>query len=144
MNRQEILSSETYWTELIQNKLFHEVHQYLERNNKTQNDLAQQLGVSKSYVSQILHGNFDHKLSKFIELSLAIGLVPEINFKALNEVLSDDSERLKAPQSDFHESFQSGKDLSELSLIPENGEGILDFSDEITETDQHNEYSRTA
>ncbi|MGL5892713.1 MAG: helix-turn-helix domain-containing protein [Bacteroidia bacterium] len=144
MNRQEILSSEAYWTELIQNRLFHEVHQYLKRNNKTQNDLAQQLGVSKSYISQILHGNFDHKLSKFIELSLAIGLVPEVSFKALNDVIAGESERSLKQEPDFQMPFQNGTELSKLSSIPENGEDFTDAYDDMGDTEDNNEYSRTA
>ena len=46
--------------------------------NKAQ--LAEYLGCTKGYVTQLLNGEFDHKLSKFVELSLAIGKVPEIRF----------------------------------------------------------------
>ncbi len=57
--------------------------------NRTQ--LAEKLGVSKGYVSQLLNGDFDHKLSKLVELSLAFGVVPIIDFKPIADVVSEDS-----------------------------------------------------
>ena len=53
--------------------------------------LAQHLGVSKGYVSQILNGDYDHRLSKFMELSLAFGYVPRIEFIPIEQVLEEDS-----------------------------------------------------
>lgn len=41
--------------------------------NKSQ--LAEYLGVSKGYVSQLLNGDYDHCMSKFFELALAFGMV---------------------------------------------------------------------
>ena len=41
--------------------------------NKSQ--LAEYLGVSKGYVSQLLNGDYDHRMSKFFELALAFGMV---------------------------------------------------------------------
>ena len=46
--------------------------------NSTQ--LAQELGVTKGYVTQVLSGDFDHRLSKLVELSLAVGLIPKMEF----------------------------------------------------------------
>ena len=57
--------------------------------NRTQ--LAEKLGVSKGYVSQIMNGDSDHRLSKLVELSLAIGLVPNLNFEELSSVLKEDT-----------------------------------------------------
>ena len=36
----------------------------------TQSEFAERLGVSKGYISQILNGDFDHKLSKLTQLLL--------------------------------------------------------------------------
>ncbi|MCU0434083.1 MAG: helix-turn-helix domain-containing protein [Bacteroidia bacterium] len=142
MNRKEILSSEAYWMEQIQNQLFHQVQLYLKQNKKTQNDLAAQLGVSKSYVSQILHGNFDHKLSKLVELSLAVGLVPQLQFKPLDEVIGNDSEFASETTTDFQQMPQSNERLSALSHLSENT-GV--FTDEdFAGTEFSNEYSQTA
>ena len=43
--------------------------------NKTQ--LAEYLGCSKEYVTQLLSGDCDHKINKLIELSLIIGKILE-------------------------------------------------------------------
>jgi transcriptional regulator with XRE-family HTH domain len=56
--------------------------------NKTQ--LAEYLGCSKGYVTQLLNGDFDHKLSKFVELSLAINKIPEIIFTDVDEYIHSD------------------------------------------------------
>ena len=69
-----------YWTQNIQFALNGVLHDYLKVNNMTQKDFADKLGVSKGYVSQILNGNFDHKLSKLVELALACGMVPKVEF----------------------------------------------------------------
>lgn len=45
---------------------------------------AAQLGVSKGYISQLMNADFDHKISKLIELSLAIGKAPILEFVDLN------------------------------------------------------------
>lgn len=58
--------------------------------------LAQKLGCSKSYVSQLLSGDFDHKLSKFIELSLAIGKIPNITYTDVDEYIELDSQKVKS------------------------------------------------
>ena len=69
-----------YWTTKIQLQLFERIQQYLKDNGVSRSRFAEQLGVSRAYVSQVLNGNFDHKLSKLVKLSLAMGLVPEIRF----------------------------------------------------------------
>jgi len=91
MKREELLSSPEYWTVQIQGQLLHEIHFKLESAGKTQSELAKELGVSKGYISQILNGDYDHRISKFVELSLAIGKVPMIEFRSLSEVIAEDS-----------------------------------------------------
>lgn len=56
--------------------------------NRTQ--LAEHLGVSKGYVSQLLNGDYDHKLSKLVELSLAFGYVPKVDFVPIDEYIKND------------------------------------------------------
>ena len=91
MKREALLSSPEYWTVQIQGQLLQEIHLKLESSGKTQSELAKELGVSKGYISQILSGDYDHRISKFVELSLAIGKVPVIEFRNLSEVISEDS-----------------------------------------------------
>ena len=56
-------------------------------NKLTQNQFAEQLGVSKGYVSQVMKGEFNYTLKKLIELSLAVGKAPVIVFKPLIEIM---------------------------------------------------------
>ncbi len=72
--------SPAYWTQLIQLSLHDNIKRYLEENNLTQSEFAERLGVSKGYISQILNGDFDHKLSKLTQLALACEMVPRIEF----------------------------------------------------------------
>lgn len=73
-------SSPAYWTQSIQYYLNGLLHKYLKDNKMTQQDFADKLGVSKGYVSKILNGEFDHKLSKLVELALACDMVPRFEF----------------------------------------------------------------
>lgn len=77
LNRNKYESS-AYWTQMIQLMIFDNVKHYLEETGLTRRAFAEKLGVSKGYVSQILNGDFDHKLSKLTELVLACDMVPRI------------------------------------------------------------------
>jgi len=88
--REELVKSPGYWTATIQLELFREVNDYLKNNNITRTQLAEKLGVTKGYISQILNGDFDHRISKFVELTLAIGKVPKIEFDNLSDFIEDE------------------------------------------------------
>lgn len=62
----------------------------MSRNKMNRTQLAAHLGVSKGYVSQLLNGEYDHKLSNLIKLSLAFGYVPTLEFRPVAEVLKSD------------------------------------------------------
>ncbi|MBK8878875.1 MAG: helix-turn-helix transcriptional regulator [Haliscomenobacter sp.] len=79
----ELLHTETYWVSKTQNDLFNAVEDYLTENGMTRSQFAKQLGVSKGYVSQVLSGNFDHRLSKLVTLSIAMGKAPVLAFEDL-------------------------------------------------------------
>jgi transcriptional regulator with XRE-family HTH domain len=91
MKREELVKNKGYIVTKLQNELFRQVHEYLETNKKTQTQFAEELGVTKGYVSQILNGDFDFKLSKFVELSLAIGKIPQVSFIDAQDNLSNES-----------------------------------------------------
>ena len=82
--------------------------------NKTQ--LAEYLGCTKGYVTQLLNGDFDHKLSKFVELSLAINKIPEISFSDVDEYILSDEKEYVAQTSNLEETEVSSK-LSDYYLI---------------------------
>jgi transcriptional regulator with XRE-family HTH domain len=99
LKREELVTKPEYWLETIQNEIFRQVSAYLKENNMTQNQLAEQLGVTKGYVSQIMKGEFNYTLKKLIELSLAVGKAPVINFLPLTEIISVDSEKVYATET---------------------------------------------
>ncbi len=81
ITREELLNSKEYWMEDIQSKLYAEVEDYMRLHNMTRSQFAEYLGCTKGYVSQLLSGEYDSKISKLVELSLAVGKIPEISFK---------------------------------------------------------------
>lgn len=81
MKYSELKLRPAYITAFIQMKLYDKVKEYLKHNKMSRTDFAKHLGVSKGYVTQLLSGEYDHKLSKLVELSLKIGYVPEIIYK---------------------------------------------------------------
>jgi len=86
ITREELFKTEEFWLETIQNEVFRQVDAYLKDNKLTQTQFAEQLGVSKGYVSQVMKGEFNYTLKKLIEISLAIGKAPLLEFKPLAEI----------------------------------------------------------
>ena len=82
----ELLKTPEYWITKIQLDLYTMMNKYMESNNLSRTDLAKKLGVTKGYISQVLNGDFDHRLSKLVELSMSIGMVPQINYIPVDKV----------------------------------------------------------
>jgi transcriptional regulator with XRE-family HTH domain len=99
LKREELVNRPEYWLETIQNEIFRQVTAYLKDNNLTQNQFAEQLGVSKGYVSQIMKGEFNYTLKKLIELSLAVGKAPVIIFKPLTKIISAKNKEVSSPET---------------------------------------------
>ncbi|MDR7211998.1 helix-turn-helix transcriptional regulator [Flavobacterium piscis] len=95
MKRKELLKSKEYWMTKIQLDLFEMIENYRVENNLNKTQLAEKLGVSKGYISQILNGNFNHKISKLVELSLAFDKVPVLEYENINNYILEDSLGLK-------------------------------------------------
>ena len=118
MKREMILKSKGYNITKIQNELFRQLTNYLKDKQITRTQFAKELGVSKGYVSQILNGKFDYKLSKLVELSLAIGKIPEIKFTSFEELDNKKIEKdlkvvhLKEKRFNYHLSSVSIKSLN--------------------------------
>ena len=85
ITRNDLMGSKEYWMVQIQTELFAELEKYLKDNNINRTQFAEKLGVSKGYVSQVLNGDFNHSMSKLIELSLAMGKVPILKFEDLDK-----------------------------------------------------------
>jgi transcriptional regulator with XRE-family HTH domain len=79
---EKLIQTPEYWMETIQNELYRQVKKFLDEKGITQTQLAKNLKVTKGYISQVLNGNFNFTLSKLIELSLAVGVVPDLEFRS--------------------------------------------------------------
>lgn len=98
ITREELLTSKEYWTADIQMRLFAEVEDFMKSRNMTRSQFADYLGCTKGYVTQLLSGDFDNKLSKFVEIALAIGKIPEIIFKDVDEYIISNEASFKGSE----------------------------------------------
>ena len=92
MKRDKLLRSKEYWLVQIQNDLFGVIENFMKKKKLNRTNLAEKLDVSKGYISQVMNGNFDHKISKLVELSLVCDKVPIISFIDLEKYIKDDAE----------------------------------------------------
>jgi len=152
IKKESILRDATYWEELIKTQLFQIVEQHLEDNQMTKKDFAHKIGVSKGYVSQVLNGDRDHRLSKIVEFALAVGKAPFLCLQDLNKVIEYDQsgisviqqsqqleadsffesamERLTAAQIKVtmqYKKDERGLTDSEARVIPLEGDTSVDF-----------------
>jgi transcriptional regulator with XRE-family HTH domain len=118
IKREELLKTEEYWFETLQNEIYRIVAAYLENEGMNQSEFAEKLGVSKGYISQIMNGNFNYTLKKLIELSLAVNRIPEFNFKDINEFISEDRKRFEMQYDPFFTfTIQSKKTFVNTGII---------------------------
>lgn len=116
MTREELFKSPAYWTAGLQMELYRQISMFMESHHMNKTKLAEYLGCSKGYVTQLLNGDFDHKLSKFIELSLAINKIPEITFLDVEKyILSDEKEYVL--QTNSTDKVEAMPELSDYYLI---------------------------
>jgi len=66
MKRSDLIKSREYWIAEIQLQLFNLIENYRTKYNLTKTQIAEKLGVTKGYITQILNGDFDHKMSKLL------------------------------------------------------------------------------
>ena len=71
------------------------INDHLKENNLNKKQLADRLGVSKGYITQILNGNFDHRLSTLVDLALKLGKAPVINYYDLDKYIGEDRQKDK-------------------------------------------------
>ena len=107
MERAEFLKTKEYWIVQFQATLFETLDDYLKQNQMTRTQFAEKMGVSKGYVSQILNGDFDHKISKFVELLLACGKVPIVKIVDLDDHIRQDADKVNAMWDDSATAIES-------------------------------------
>lgn len=84
----ELARSKAYWLSHVQNKLYAAVERFCRARGWQPQQLVEHLGYSKGYVRQVMNGDFDRRLSKLIELSLAVGMVPDLQFRPIDEYVA--------------------------------------------------------
>jgi len=89
MTREELLRSSEYWTTKMQLELYARIEAYMSDNKINRTELAKRLGVSKGYVTQILNGDYDHRLSKLVEISIKINCIPIIVYEPIESVINN-------------------------------------------------------
>lgn len=86
-SREELMRSRGYWIAQIQMELFQQVDEYMKKNNLNRTQLAEKLGVTKGYISQVLNGEFNHRIATLVDLALVIGKAPKIEYEDLGQVV---------------------------------------------------------
>ena len=112
----ELLKTPEYWITKIQLDLYTMMNKYMESNNLSRTDLAKKLGVTKGYISQVLNGDFDHRLSKLVELSMSIGMVPQINYIPVDKVFVKET-KVELSINNVQNSFFLSEELKEFRNI---------------------------
>ena len=79
-----IMSSAEAWEDQLQNTLFRAFVEYQETHNLNRTQLAEHLGFSKGYISQILNGNANLSLKNLAKLSVKLGVAPILRFQDLD------------------------------------------------------------
>lgn len=127
MTREELISSPEYWITGIQLDLLNCAREYMDKKNINQTKLAKELGVSKGYISQVLNGDYNHRISKLVELSLAFGYVPQISFVSIENYIQDTILKWSADKKLQNEKCTHGFSYSNpnLSLL-KYGDTIID------------------
>lgn len=90
ITREELIQSKEYWVTTIQLRLFAEVEAFMKSHQMNRTQFAEYLGCTKGYVTQLLSGDYDNKISKLVELSLAIGRVPKLEFVDTDSFIARD------------------------------------------------------
>lgn len=90
MERTEVLKSPDYWVAHIQVSLYNCASKFMDESGMNRTQLAEHLRVSKGYVSQLLNGGYDHKISKLVDLALKFGFAPKMEFEKLNDCIKED------------------------------------------------------
>lgn len=160
MEREELIRSKEYWLINIQNKVFNLLRSYKENKKLNQTQLASKMGVTKGYVSQILNGDYDHKVSKLVDLSLACNKVPILSFIEIDKYIENDKigidNSLDVVQSNHYHFWVTNnyQPISVLTLKESVGQELLQKLASIKENNtvqqelpsfdfQYSNYSRT-
>jgi transcriptional regulator with XRE-family HTH domain len=85
ISKDKLLKHPNYLLTKYQGEIYRQLTAYMEEHGVSQKEVAEKLGVSTSYVNQILKGNFNYTLKKLVEISLLMGKVPFIQFVSFDD-----------------------------------------------------------
>lgn len=86
----ELIRSEVYWMERIQNDMFREMDAFIKRNEFTQEQAADASGIALADVRRLMKGEFNGTLQEAIILMLKIGRAPCFSFVDFDEAKKRD------------------------------------------------------
>jgi len=95
----ELAKTHEYWLEKIQNDFFRLAADYMDKYDLNQTELAEKLGVSKGYISQILNGNSNFSIKKLVDISLALEAAPNLEFEDISVYAKQEEAKQKFSQS---------------------------------------------
>lgn len=99
--------------------LVRDINDYLEAQGMSRSQFAQQLGVSKGYVSQLLNGTTDLKLSTLAKLAEAMDREPQLLLMGKRYPGSPDVELLRDPENRYgKDRLQRKVNWKELAGLP--------------------------
>ena len=97
ITREDLIKSSEYWTEIIQNKIYNDLAEYIETHEIQNKQIAESLGLSKGRVSQILSGeNLNFRLDTLVKLCLTINRIPDFQLVDINEFIAKDKENTES------------------------------------------------
>lgn len=121
--RKALLTSKSYLSSGIRLDLFRRVQNFLTNHDLTRKDFAEKLGFSKGYVSQVLNGDADVRISKLVELGLAIGLVPVISWMPVDEYIRANGRVTEAKCKVKAHSFSKGSTITQIMAVLQSAHG---------------------
>src|SRR5689334_14353102 len=93
ISKHKLFKHPDYLLSKYQAEVYRQLQQYMDDHGFTQKEVAKHLGVSGSYVNQVLKGNFNFTLKKLIELSLMMGKVPTFEFLDMDDYLAGEGSK---------------------------------------------------
>lgn len=91
ITREDLLKSSEYWIEIIQNKVYSDLVEYIEKHGASNKEIAKSLGISKGRVSQILSGdNLNFRLDTLVKLCLSIDKIPSFHLEDISKFIDLD------------------------------------------------------
>lgn len=119
-NLEKILNQPSYWIEGINGVLYNAIIEFMEKNNFNRTQLAQNLGISKGRVSQILNdGEINFSIEKIVEISIKVGKYPvfeledsNVHLKKLNDTKQFKSIRISNFNDYSTNLFEIGADTN--------------------------------